>query len=141
MEHAPRHDTATSDPTRLKARLAIFANNTLEQMLNSLSMKERIMIGKHDLSCSGNMIDAMYRSDRNGRYGGVHFYGSLGQSVYTRSVLDILRTALPTTQPTSSHVHCEQAVYQRNQSKSFNHKSRNFSYSVPVMNRFNVLGN
>ena len=65
------------------------------------------------------MINAMYRSDRNGRYDGVHFYGSLGQSVYTSNVLDIFRTALPPTKLTSSHVHCEQAVYQRNKNKSF----------------------
>ena len=36
MEHAPRHDTAASDPTRLKARLAFFANKTLEQKCEQL---------------------------------------------------------------------------------------------------------
>ena len=36
MEHAPRHDTASSDPTRLKARLAFFANKTLEQKCEQL---------------------------------------------------------------------------------------------------------
>ena len=141
MEHAPRHDTVTSDPTGLKPRLAIFANETIEQMLNSSPMKDRIMIGKHNLSCSDNMVNAMYRSDRNGRYDGVQFYGSLGQSLYTSSVLNIFRAALPPTQLTSSHVKCEQAIYQKNKSKNFHHKSHNSNYSVPVMNRFNVLGN
>ena len=68
MEHAPRLDLGSNDPTRLKSKLAKFANSSLQQLLNDSTMKERIMIGRHwTLECSENMIDAMYMDNRSGK--------------------------------------------------------------------------
>ena len=64
-------------------------------MWNSSSIKDRILIGKHGLDCGGDQIAARYRDSWSGRYDGVHMYGTHGKDAYTRSVLDIMKAALP----------------------------------------------
>ena len=153
MEHAPRFDVAFNDPTGLKSKLATFANSTLAQLWQSSPMKNKIVIGKHTLDCPDDMINAWYKDDSSSRYDGVHLYGSRGRDAYTKSVLEIIKSALPTPQyktgsassSSSPHANCAQAVYQRaqKQKRATNsaHQSSNNAYSVPTNNRFEVLGN
>ena len=127
---------------RLKRKLAKFANYTLAQLVQNSGMQDRIILGKHSLDIT--TPSAVYRDDVTGRYDGVHMLGSHGREIFTRSVSGILRSVLPvTTTPTKhhpkySHDTCPQAQYQkRRQARA--ELSQN--YSVPVNNRFNVLGN
>ena len=73
MEHAPRFDAPDVDPTGLKPKLALLWHSSV--------MKDRIVIGKHSLDCSGEQISVRYRDDRSGRYDGVHMYGSQGKNM------------------------------------------------------------
>ena len=149
LEHAPRHDVTITDPTQLKSKLAKFANTTLTQLWHSSNMKDRIIIGKHSLDYTENMLHAIYKDDWSGRYDGVHMYGSHGKGVYTRSVLQILKKVLPSpgrtpSSSSPSHSHCEQAQFQKSQEKkqkASGHQQHKNAFSVPVSNRFEVLGN
>ena len=149
MEHAPRFDVSDVDPTGLKPKLALFANSTFAQLWHSSVMKDRIVIGKHSLDCSGDQISARYRDDRSGKYDGVHLYGSQGKNVYTRSVIQIIRSVLPSsfgsaTSSESVHSSCPQSKYQQRQNTKRTNPQQEQNeniYSVPVSNQFNILGN
>ena len=142
MEHAPRQDPKEVDPTRLKPRLARLANSTLAQLVLNSGMKNKIILGRHNIDIT--TPSTVYRDDLTGRYDGVHMYGSQGKEIYTRSVERIFRSILPVTatptqqRPLYSHVTCPQAQYQkRRQARA----ELSQQYSVPVNNRFTVLGN
>ena len=140
MEHAPRYDVSDVDPTGLKPKLAKYANSALAELLQSCAVKDRIVVGKHRLDCAGDQIAARYRDDWSSRYDGVHMYGRQGYRAYTSSVLEIIKSVLPTSpsrtvSPPSSHTTCPQALYQ-NRQKTSGHR-----YTVPVSNQFDVLGN
>jgi hypothetical protein len=151
MEHAPRYDVSDVDPTGIKPKLAKYANSSLAQMWHDSAMKDRIVIGKHSLDCGGDQIAARYRDDWSGRYDGVHMYGRNGKNVYTRSVLQIIKSVLPTPHtafPSSSssssfHSSCPQTQYQRMQKNktSTRHQQNESIYTVPVSNHFDILGN
>ena len=145
MEHAPRQDPKEVDPIRLKPRLAKLANSTLAQLVQNSGFADKIVMGRHSLDITN--ANTVYRDDFTGRYDGVHMHGSHGKDIFTRSVERIIRSVLPvtttTTRPTQhrplySHVTCPQAQYQkRRQARA----ELSQHYSVPVNNRFTVLGN
>ena len=139
MEHAPRQDPPEVDPMRLKPKLAQLANSTLAQLVWNSGLQNKIIIGKHSLDTT--TANTVYRDDLTGRYDGLH---SHGREINTRCVERMLRSVLPvTTTPTQSppvysHDNCPQAQYQRRiQARA----ELSQHYSVPVNNRFNVLGN
>ena len=93
MKQTPRYDPLETDPLSLKSALShIFSNTMMEQWMSS-SMKERIFVGSHNIDCSGAIQSARYRHTKTGRFDGLHFYGSSGDKFYTKSVLNILRSA------------------------------------------------
>ena len=151
MEDAPRFDDYNVDPTGLKPELAKYANSTFYQILNSSALKDRKVIGKHSLECSGNIIAARYRDDKNNKYDGVHLNNNFGMRAYTRSVTKVLQTILhaePTLVHTSSpasqqsrHHNSQKSSQQNRQQNSQQNSRQNNEYSVPIYNRFNVLGN
>ena len=150
MEHAPRHDVAQVDPTKLKPKLAKYANSVLTEMLLSSDAKDLIMIGKHSLDISEDMVDTVFRDDWTGRFDGVHMYNGRGASLYTKSVVQIFKALLSphqmesngsTSSPSSSfHDACPQAQYQERQRKKQS-QMNNDRYSIPVRNQFDILGN
>ena len=125
MEHAPRFDTTDMDPLGLKQKLALYANKLYKEMLNHSDMKNKTMIGNHKLDCVGDQRLGRYTDEVTGRYDGVHHNNSFGKRAYTRSVLGIIASALPLSSDD-----------RRTPSSS----TKN-TFSVPVNNRFNVLGN
>ena len=154
VEHAPRFDLEEVDPTGLKPRLAVFANNTLNKLQHSSEMKDKIVIGKHSLD---KMHSRMYKDERTGRYDGLHMYGMNGFFMYTESVLKIIQTnqdeatcvippsppqfssVIPSSPPQFSyHDNCPQAQYQRRQI-SKQQSSNTMVYNVPTNNKFEVL--
>ena len=154
VEHAPRFDLEEVDPTGLKPRLAVFANNTLNKLQHSSEMKDKIVIGKHSLD---KLHSRMYKDERTGRYDGLHMYGVNGFFMYTESVLKIIQTnqdeatcvippsppqfssVIPSSPPQFSyHDNCPQAQYQRRQI-SKQQSSNTMVYNVPTNNKFEVL--
>lgn len=94
FEHAPRYDLADVDPTRLKPYLARFANLTLFNLWHSCAFQDRIQICRHNLDCTEENAAAWYKSKGSGKYDGVHMYGPEGLKAYSRSVSEIIKSAL-----------------------------------------------
>ena len=117
MKQTPRYDPREVDPLSLKSALSHLFNNTLMDMWMSSSMKEYIFVGSHNIDCSGAIQSARYRHTKTGRFDGVHLYGSSGNKAYTRSVLNILRSAKLTSQESDFHLSCPQSQYQKKQSR------------------------
>ena len=133
MEHAPRFESKT-DPAGVKAQLAYYANSVYEDLWKSSNIKEKIIIGKHSLECDADKLQARYCDDFTGKYDGVHFFGSLGKRAYTRSVTKIVEKAVEKVVEKEDHSSCPQAQYQQR------FKNKNI-FSVPVSNKYDVLGN
>ena len=148
MTHAPRHDISVIDPTGLKPKLAQYANSTFSSLWHSSAMKDKITVGKHSLNVSEDMMMAIYKDERSGRYDGVHHFGAHAKQFYTQSVLNIFKTVLPAPRiknPTFSSTHTDQNRHKKtnNQTKTKtpNQQSRRSFYNVPVNNQFDILGN
>ena len=142
-EHAPRYEVQFVDPTGIKANLVKYANSTFTQLLQSSSMKDKISIGRHKLDCKDDMLNAWFKDERTGRMDGVHYHGGHGRAAYTRSVLQIFRSILPgvnTPSSSSSWIPRESQRQQQQQPWQQMRSNRN-RYTVPVNNKFDVLGN
>jgi hypothetical protein len=137
MEHPPRFDRIQVDPTNLKPTLARLANATLNKLWLNSPLKDKIVIGHHSLESVGTGAAHLdrYKDHSTGRYDGVHLYGKTGCGDYTRSVKNILMSAIPqdsSAQPKSrfgtaqqdDHVNCPQAKYQRKVNPTVQTKNR-----------------
>ena len=116
MKQTPRYDPLDIDPLSLKPALSQLFNNTMMDLWMNSPMKERIVIGSHNIDCSGAIQASRYRHTKTGRFDGVHLYGSSGGKAYTLSVLNILRSANLAFSEEDYHLSCAQYKYQnRNQ--------------------------
>ena len=156
MKQIPRYDPSSHiDPMCLKPALSQLFNNTLSDLWMNSQYQGRIMIGNHNIECSGAIKEARYRETKSGRYDGIHLYGSSGRKAYTLSVLNILRCAQVTSSDYDYHQSCAHYKYQQRES-NFRHQGgyrqsgfkrnnkRNRSYSktefvVHTQNRFGKL--
>ena len=138
MEHAPRHDTPEVDPTGLKSELANYANLSLANLWHNSAMKDKITIGKHSLNTK--RTNTVYKDDRTGRYDGVHYYSSYGKEIFTRSVSGIIKSVLTGTSSASQPTQSSSSQYKHRQHTKVGANYQQ-EYSVPLRNRFNVLGN
>ena len=124
MEHPLRFDDLTVDPSSLKRYLVRLANVTLNQLWLNSNLKNRIVIGRHSLHSSGTDIAHMarYQNQDTGRYDGDHLYGSTGCKDYTKSMKNVLKSALQSFDLTqvkdrtipqmNDHRECPQSKYQ-----------------------------
>ena len=136
MNHAPRFDKKEIDPLGVKSKLAIFANNHLQQLWLDSPNKDKIFIGRHSLECSADVRAARYTDGRTGNYDGVHFYSYEGQTAFTESVLNMIFNSFGTNEET--HFNCTQATHMNKQYKDNNNKPEKHA---PTRNRFNPLHN
>ena len=67
MNHAPRFDMSKVDPVSLKPKLAMFANSFLLELWLDSPQKNRILIGSHNLDCSGSQKIERYADKRSGK--------------------------------------------------------------------------
>ena len=126
----------------LKAELAEYANSIYRHLWFESSLKDKIVLGKHSLDCSEKTRLARYTDRINNRYDGVHMYGEAGRIAYTDSVLAILSSVIVKQSPRlrprvdNSHNDCPQTNFMKAQ------ETKPVSqFSVPVQNRYNLLGN
>ena len=146
LQHAPRYDTVDVDPLGLKTKLAMFANSILGQLWHSSALKEKIIVGKHRLDCTDDKFEERYTDERTGWYDGVHMYGRCGLKAYTDSLIEIFKTAIPHVPFIGTDNH---SSYRNNQKKTTNQKKmtnqrhhfKQNVYTVPVNNKFDILGN
>ena len=157
MKQTPRYDPPIMDPLSLKPVLSELYNKTLEECLQSSQLKDRIILGTHNIDCTGSIREARYRETKSGRFDGLHLYGSSGGKAYTNSVLNILRSA-GMVDPDYDHSNCQQTRYQaRNRKHMKNYywendvdvrraefgknlvDQQNTKYVIPTQNRFASL--
>ena len=121
MKQIPRHDANTSNPPGLKPFLSKIFNETLDLLWTDCSLKNKLVIGNHNLHCSRAIFEARYRNIQSNRLDGVHLYGPSGMKSYTASVINIMSAAqlVKATPPKYydeyNHMKCNQASYQTNQ--------------------------
>ena len=138
LEHPPIFGTSDKDPLSLKTELAKFANSTYQQIWSESALKNKIVIAKHNLEYSENSQRDIFTNMQNNRFDGIHMYGRDGRRAYTESVLSVLMNNVPRLRPRPAEFHksCPQTVYKNAQKNGSVPR-----YTVPVQNRFNVLGN
>ena len=148
VEHAPRDDPLSVDPTGLKAVLAEYANYCLTQMVQKSNFQDKIVVGRHDLKIESVQKDSLYKDDWSGRQDGVHFYGSLGKTAFTDSLCQIVKSVcltkkanLPLSSISSYHTFCPQAQFQQRKYYLSKQNEVKDQYNVPVHNKYSVLGN
>ena len=157
MKQIPRYDPPKVDPLCLKPALSQLYNNTITELWMNSPLKNRIVIGNHNIECTGAIKEARYRETKSGRFDGIHLYGSSGRKTYTLSVLNILKAAQLTSSEFDYHQSCAQYKYQTRQMR-YQHGQNNVckqtqdtdirpvyrqqrGYTVPITNRFNTLSN
>ena len=163
LKQIPRYDDQSSNPPGFKSSLSKVFNESLDQLWSDCAIKEKLIIGNHNLDCSGGVFEARYRNIQSDRFDGVHMYGPSGIKAYTGSVLNVLSSAKlvkvnPPKYHEDDHKSCNQARYQAKQKKlrqlhSTQHRQRrapdmdsnhhthlDYQYSVPTYSRFSQLG-
>jgi hypothetical protein len=150
MKQTPRYDPANVDPLCMKPALAELYNNTMTECWMDSQFKDKIVIGNHNIDCTGSIREARYREFKTGRFNGIHLRGSSGQKAYTKSVLNILKFAQLTSSDYDYHKSCPQTTYHQNNMKQKQQmqpvasRITNASQTrveVPMQNRFETLSN
>ena len=162
MMQIPRYDPAEVDPLSLKPVLSQLFNTTLTGEWMTCLQRDRIVIGNHNIECTGAIKESRYTESKTGRFDGIHLLGNSGQKAYTRSVLNILKTAQLTSPDYDYHKSCDQYRYQHGQYRraqdhggysqagrwDFRHTEKKVyrnvynsqsGYTVPTKNRFSGL--
>ena len=85
MKQIPRYDSS------LKSSLSKLYNDTITELWMKSPLKNQIVIGSHNLECTGGIRAARYSAFKTNKYDGIHMYGSSGQKAYTHSVLSIFK--------------------------------------------------
>ena len=133
MNHAPRYDTVDVDP------IANFANSYMLKLWLDSHMKEKIIIGSHNLECPEKQRKKRYTDDRTKRYDGVHLYGRAGKAAYTESVLNIMLGSIQLEEQADDHTRYPQSKYSRQQ-RAYSSVVKGKS-GIKVQNKFSPLGN
>ena len=146
MQHPPRYDSPDVDPIGIKPQLAQYANSTFHQMWQSSAMKDRLTLGVHSLSCPDDVLTARYRDENSGRYDGVHMYGRQGMKAFSSSVILILKSFLTPANKTATnddHSSCPQTKHMNDKKKTTKpeYQTNQTNYTIPVRNKFDILGN
>ena len=151
MHQIPRYNPLAVDPLSLIPALSHLFNVTLTDLYMACSDKDKIFVGSHNIECSGAIKESRYRHTRSGKYDGIHLFGSSGQKAYTKSVLNILKSAKITDGEYEYHFSCPQFRYQNR--RSANHRNNRPGsnirkplknrmpeyFQVPTHNRFSVF--
>ena len=90
LDRPPRYDLDEKDPHHIKTHLSKFANTEFRRLWENSKFKDRIIIGEHDLHCSGDVRGERYGDERSKDFDGIHLYGPSGKAAYTNSILNIL---------------------------------------------------
>ena len=142
LEHPPRFDLPEVDPLGLKPQLANYANMMFAQLWLASPLKEKINIGRHNLDCSQDKFIEKFMDERTNKFDGVHMYGWNGRQAYTSSLIHIMKSAMSSKPSAPDHKSCPQSRYQKSSKKTtFSQQPQSNYYSVPVKNKFDILGN
>ena len=149
MKQTPRYDPANVDPLSIKPALAELYNNTITEQWMDSQFKDRIIIGNHNIDCTGSIRESRYRVTKTGKFDGLHLWGNSGCKAYTNSVINILKFAQLTSPAYDDHQTCPQYMYQQQhryrqrtqtgRRGNIDTRSVQTEFSVPMKNRFESL--
>ena len=148
LKQIPRIDALSSTTPGLKPHLSKLYNDTLDTLASNCSFKNKLVIGNHDLDCTGGVLQARYRDSISGRYDGTHMFGPSGQKAYTASVMRILNSAqLVRVNPPKYYDQFDKQYNSTTNQENTNRRKNTVNsghrfnqYSVPTHNRFTKLG-
>ena len=100
MDRTPRCDKRDADPSSIKAQLSKFGNGQYDKLWAESNFKDKIVVGKHQLDCSGETRDRRFGPPTERYFDGIHLRGTSGKEDYTESVLNILHGASLCSKPT-----------------------------------------
>ena len=171
LKRLPRFDTKAQDPTSIKSRLSVFANNVYDQLYFKSGCPSNIKVADLNLATEYPYLRKIIMGNPEApEYDGIHLRGSessrhftyrAGQLIkssegYARAPRENLKntpTRYFTPRKDYDHTNCPQARYQRDQyqfsavrgNKSVQStqsvQSAQYVYNVPTKNSFHVLGN
>ena len=72
LEHPPRFDTKDKDPLSLKPEFAKYANTVYRQLWLASNLKDKIVLGKHNLDCTEKVRLDRFTDRQSKRYDGIH---------------------------------------------------------------------
>ena len=61
MKQTPRYDPANVDHLSIKPALAELYNNTITKQWMDSQFKDKIIIGNHNIDCTGSIRESRYR--------------------------------------------------------------------------------
>ena len=153
LKQTPRFDATSTTTPGMKQKLSKLYNETIDILAASSDCKDKIIIGNHDLDCSGGVLLARYKDCISGKFDGLHMFGPSGQKAYTNSVMKVLSSAQlvvsipPKYYEEYDHQNCPQSRYQarqrnniREEKKGLDSGHNEYQYSVKTHNRFTTLG-
>ena len=105
LNRISRFDLLHKDPLQIKHQLSNLANLEYSKLHTRSSLKDKIIIGKHNIDNSIFNRDQMYGIPGAGKYDGIHMFGRKGKIAFTNSLLDILKSAeiIKTSDNTTFH--------------------------------------
>ena len=154
MKQIPRYDEKSSNPPGVKPKLSEMFNTNLDKLWTECPIRNKIMIGNHNLECSGGVFEARYRNMQSEKFDSIHMFGPSGTKSYTESVLRILSSAqlVKATPPKYYNVgphHGRQMNRRTNfsaqvnkmaaRSTHYQNKDTEYQYNVPTHSRFAKL--
>ena len=149
MKQTPRYDPASVDPLSIKPALVDLYNNTLTEQWLCSKYKDKIIVGTHNIECTGAIRESRYRVTKTGKFDGIHLFRNSGKKCYTNSVINILKFSQLTCDEYNYHLTCPQAKQQqqyrhRQQAQTGRGRDNNVSTdqmtsSIPMKNRFEAL--
>ena len=157
MKQIPRYDDDSSTPTGVKRKLSEMFNANLDKLWTDCPIKNKVMIGNHNLDCTGGIREARYRNIQLKKYDALHMFGPSGTKSYTESVLSILSSA-QLVKPTP-HKYYNVGTNLKNQGRPMNRRTHfstqnnkmaassthyqnndsDYQYNVPTHSRFAKL--
>ena len=72
MKQTPRYDPAKTDPNCLKPVLSQLFNHTITDLWMTSQLKSKIVVGSHNIDCTGSIREARYRITKSGFFDGIH---------------------------------------------------------------------
>ena len=153
MKQIPRYDHIANDPQGIKSTLRQLYNDSIEKQLTNSPLKDKMILGNHELECTGAVREARYRSGM--KYDGIHMSGPSGRKAYMESVLMILRSAglikisppsyfrryhnISTTSQDRYHCPTQDTDYLNDRDIRVKNLQSRYQYSIPTANRFSHL--
>ena len=92
LDRTPRFDPPSTDPSSLKPKLSLYANQMLRGLLENCDVKDSIVICSHSLP--ENFQQNLYGNPDSHGFDGTHLAGVDGKNHYTRSLCNILQKYL-----------------------------------------------